>query len=228
MTDLSRAPSWRELDDLPFAASLAEHTGGVAAGCAYETVLFDGLSLDEPDVPDAAFTECALRGVSASGGSMRRVSFRETWVCDLRLTGTTLAESRWLDVMLSGAVLAGTQAYRTGFNRVSFTDSKLEGVNFRGSRLTDVTFVNCVLRDVDFAGATLTRTSFSGSQLSAVDMSKVTMVQVDLRDAELGLIIDESSLRGSIIGTAQLIALAPTLAQTLGVTVSDDRASRSS
>jgi hypothetical protein len=45
---------------------------------------------------------------------------------------------------------------------------------------------------------------------------------VDLREAaELGLITDATSLRGAIVTTAQLTAMAPLLAETLGIVVHD-------
>jgi uncharacterized protein YjbI with pentapeptide repeats len=95
-------------------------------------------------------------------------------------------------------------------------------VNFRGAELTEVTFDDCDLRDVDFAGATLTRSSFPGSRLARADFTRVTMDATDLRGAELGMIIDAGSLRGATVSTAQLVHLAPVLAETLGITVSDD------
>ena len=44
----------------------------------------------------------------------------------------------------------------------------------------------------------------------------------DLRGAELGVIIGPDSLRGAIISTAQLVYLAPLLAEIMGIKVSDD------
>jgi hypothetical protein len=44
----------------------------------------------------------------------------------------------------------------------------------------------------------------------------------DLRGAELGIIIGPDSLRGATVSTGQLVYLAPVLAETMGITVSDD------
>jgi uncharacterized protein YjbI with pentapeptide repeats len=85
-----------------------------------------------------------------------------------------------------------------------------------------VTFAGCELRDVDFAGATLVRTSFPGSRLARTDFTNVHLEATDLRGAELGLIIGPDSLRGAIVSTGQLVYLAPVLAETMGITVSDD------
>jgi hypothetical protein len=56
-----------------------------------------------------------------------------------------------------------------------------------------------------------------------VDFSKVTMDRTDLREAELGLIIDADSLRGAIISSGQLAIVAPVLAATLGIVIDDER-----
>ena len=95
-------------------------------------------------------------------------------------------------------------------------------MNFRGAELTEVVFDNCLLRDVDFSGASLTRTTFGGSRLAAVTFTQTTLDQVDLREAaELGLVTDATSLRGAIVTSAQLAAMAPVLAETLGIVVAD-------
>jgi uncharacterized protein YjbI with pentapeptide repeats len=120
------------------------------------------------------------------------------------------------------SALAGAQVFGSVLRRVTFSGCKLDSVNFRAATLTEVTFDHCVLRDVDFADAELTRCSFPGSGLTRTDLSRVQMDRTDLRGADLGIKIDSQSLRGAIISTGQLVALAPVLAETMGVIVSDD------
>jgi uncharacterized protein YjbI with pentapeptide repeats len=74
---------------------------------------------------------------------------------------------------------------------------------------------------VDFGGAALTRTVFTDCRLEKTDLSRVTLDQVDLRGAELGIIISPDSLRGATVTTGQLVTLAPLLADSLGITISD-------
>lgn len=212
-----------ELADLAFARALIPHAGDLDSAADYDTVLFERAEFDDPHVPNVRFLECAFRQVSISGGKMPRASLRDVWARDVRLTGTNLAESGWLEVTVIGSSLAGVQVFGADLRRVVFSGCKLDSVNFRASRLTDVTFDRCVLRDVDFLGATLTRCSFPGSQLARADFSKVTMDRTDLRGAELGLIIDANSLRGAIISSGQLAVVAPVLAQTLGIIIDDEQ-----
>jgi uncharacterized protein YjbI with pentapeptide repeats len=211
-----------ELSDLPYAAHLTRHKGALAPREEYDTVLFEQAELDEPAAPSARFLECAFSRVAMTGGRLQRSSLRDVWMRDVRLTGTSITESNWLDVTVLASSLAGVQVYGSELRRVVFSGCKLDSVNFRGAALTEVTFDGCELLDVDFKDATLTRTAFPGSRLTRTDLTGVRMDATDLRGAELGIIIGPDSLRGAIISTAQLIHLAPVLAQTMGITVSDD------
>ena len=212
-----------DLADLPYARALLPHDGALDAEREYDTVLFERAEYHDPRMPNAHLLECAFQQVSISDGQLQRASLRDVWLRDVRLTGTSFAESTWQDVIVIGSSLAGVQVYGAELRRVVFSGCKLDSVNFRASRLTSVTFRNCVLSDVDFSGATLTQCSFGGSALTRADLSKVTMDRTDLRNAELGLIIDADSLRGAIISSGQLAVVAPVLAATLGIVIDDER-----
>ena len=54
-----------------------------------------------------------------------------------------------------------------------------------------------------------------------MDFSRATLDQVDLRGSELGLIVGPEPLRGAIITSGQLSAIAPMLADSLGIVVDD-------
>lgn len=213
---------WQELADLPFASVLEPHSGGLRRSAEYDCVHFDQLSLDEPEAPGVTFIECALTGVSVQGGRLPKARLRDVLLRDVRLIATGLGESHWADVAVTDSLIAGAELFGSQLRRVTFSRCKLDSVNFRGAALTEVTFRDCELSDADFASATLTRCAFPGSRLTRADFSKVTMDGTDLRGAELGLIIDQNSLRGAVISTAQLVQVAPVLAQTMGITVHDD------
>jgi uncharacterized protein YjbI with pentapeptide repeats len=211
-----------ELADLPYAARLTAHEGDLAGHEDYDTILFEQMDLAEPSAPSSRFLECAFSRVSVAGGRLQRAALRDVWMRDVRLTGTSLAETSWLNVTVLASSLAGAQVFGADMRRVVFSGCKLDSVNFRAARLTSVIFDRCVLRDVDFADAALTECAFPGSQLTRTDLSRVQMDRTDLRGAELGIIIDAQSLRGAIISSGQLIVLAPVLADTMGLVVSDD------
>jgi uncharacterized protein YjbI with pentapeptide repeats len=211
---------WQDLADLPFAAALTPHCGGLAPSTEYDGLHFHQQHFDEPQAASSRFLECAVTKVSVQGGRLQRARFSDVLLRDVRLVATGLAESQWTDVAVVGCVAAGVEAFGAQLRRVTFRGCKLDSVNFRGAVLTEVTFDHCELADVDFAGATLARTSFPASRLARADLTRVSMDAADLRGAELGIIIDSTALRGATISPAQLVQLAPVLAETLGITVS--------
>jgi uncharacterized protein YjbI with pentapeptide repeats len=209
----------RELADLPYAAALRPHTGGLAPDGNYDTARFSDVAFDEPSAANARFLECAFTQVSFQGGQLKRGRFTDVWLRDVRLTGVDLAETEWLDATVIAAAAAGISAIGARLRRVAFHGCKLDSVNFRGAMLTEVAFDDCLLRHVDFGGAKLTRTAFPRSRLSRCEFTGARLDRVDLRGAELGITIGPDSLRGAIISAAQLMDIAPLLAENLGITV---------
>lgn len=208
-----------ELDQLPFAAQLEPHTGGLTPDTMYDCAHFDKLSFDSPDGAACRFLECAFTRGTFSGGQLRRADFSEVWLRDVRVTGTGLMETRWSGATLIGVAVAGVEAYGARLGRVTLQDCKLDSVNLRDTSLTEVTFANCVLNHVDFGGAKLTRTSFPGSRLAGCTFTQMTMDEVDLRGAELGITLDTESLCGAIVSASQLTELASLLAASMGIRV---------
>jgi uncharacterized protein YjbI with pentapeptide repeats len=212
---------WQELADLPFAAALQAHRGRLQPRGDYDCEHFDQAVFDGASAPDSRFLECAFTGVTFTGGALRHARFASAWLRDVRFTGTSLAETEWADTELIGSALAGAEAFGARLHRVTLHGCKVDSVNFRDADLTEVVFDNCLLREVDFTGATLTRTSFTGSRLAATTFVQTTLDQVDLRGAELGITTDATSLRGAIVTSAQLAAMAPVLAASIGIVVDD-------
>jgi uncharacterized protein YjbI with pentapeptide repeats len=209
------------LEDLPYAAALRRHTGGLAPDTEYDGARFDQASMAGPDGERAVFIECAFTRVTVQDGRLRGARFSSVWARDLRLMGTDLARTSWLDATLIGAVAAGVEAFGAQLRRVCFHGCKLDSVNFRDAALTDVTFDDCLLREVDFTGATLTRTVFTRAHLRRVNFTKASLAEVDLRGSELDIIAGPGSLRGATVSPGQLIAIAPVLAESLGIIVAD-------
>ncbi len=211
----------QELAELPYAAALQPHRGGLSPDGNYDTIHFDQLVFDDASAANARFLECAFTRVSFQAGQLRRARFSQVWLRDVRVIGTVLAETDWQDAAFATTVVAGAETFGAQLRKVTFRECKLDSVNLRDATLTDVTFDDCLLREVDFGGAALTRVSFPGSRLDQADLSRVMMKDVDLRGAELNITITPGSLRGAIITHAQLMAAAPLLAETLGIVVTD-------
>jgi uncharacterized protein YjbI with pentapeptide repeats len=210
------------LDELPFARALSPHDSGLAADTLYDTVHFDGVSFDDADLSGCRFLECALTRVSVTGGQLRRASFTDVYLRDVRLVSAGLTETTWIDVQAGRSLIAGAEAFGSRLRRVVFSGCKLDSVNFRETKFEEVRFEQCVLTDVDFSGATLKKVSFPGSRLTGVKFVRMNLDRADLRGAELGITVDPLSLRGAIVTSTQLAMMAPLLAESMGIVVSDD------
>jgi uncharacterized protein YjbI with pentapeptide repeats len=212
---------WLELADLPFATALRPHQGGLEPGGEYDCAHFDQTVFDGAGAANSHFLECAFTRVSFQGGGLPRSRLTDVWLRDVRLTGTSLAETSWTDAALVASAVAGAEAFGAQLRRVTFHGCKLDSVNFRDAVLTEVTFDDCLLRDVDLTGATLTDVAFPRSRLAQVSFARMTLDRVDLRGAELGITTDSVSLRGATVTTAQLADLAFLLADSMGIIVAD-------
>ena len=215
------AMTWQELADLPFAAALQAHRGRLQPRGDYDCEHFDNEAFADASAPDSRFLECAFTGVTFTGGGLRQARFASSWLGDVAFTGTSLAETEWADTTLISSAWAGIEAFGARLQRVTLHGCKLDAVNFRDAELAEVVFDTCLLREVDFTGATLTRTSFTGCRLAATTFTRTTLDKADLRGAELGITTDGISLRGAIVTSAQLTAMAPVLAGSLGIVVDD-------
>ncbi|MFF4156500.1 pentapeptide repeat-containing protein [Streptomyces sp. NPDC001678] len=215
-----RAP--RDLAALPYARHLESFTGELEQAGSYEWVHFDGSAFQDVEGGNSLFSQSAFSSVTFDRGRLRRSRFDEVWLHTVRMVGTNLAETTWLDSECTAGVLAGTEIHGGEMRRVVFHQCKFDSVNLRATTLKDVAFVDCLLRDVDFGGATLTDVTFPGSTLDRARFDKATLTRVDLREAAgLGIASGIGSLDGAAISTAQLFDLAPALAQHIGLTVKD-------
>jgi uncharacterized protein YjbI with pentapeptide repeats len=212
---------WQKLADLPFAAALTPHEAALATGEAYDGAHFDADVLQDENGSGSHFLECALTGMTVQDCTLTRAQFADVWLHDTRMLSTSLARTSWRDVTLTGVVMAGVEMFDSMLRRVRFERCKLDSVNFRAADLTDVVFDNCMMRNVDFTEAKITRTAFPESRLEASTLVKVTLNKVDLRGATLGITVDPTCLRGAIVTTAQLLDLAPLLAESIGIQVKD-------
>lgn len=210
------------ISDLPYAEDLLPFDREQLHEDPHQVVHFDGERFEGLNLTGARFIESAFTTTQWDGGAMRRCRFTDVWMHTVRMTGTDIAECTWLDSHILAGMFAGTASFSCEIQRVVFSSCKLSGVNFRASRMVDVVFQDCVLDDVDFSEASLTRVTFPGSSLRGVHLAKAKLREVDLRGAsELDLASGFESLAGAVIGQAQLIALAPTLAANTGITVKD-------
>ncbi|MDD9376905.1 pentapeptide repeat-containing protein [Streptomyces sp. ZAF1911] len=215
-----RVPTLRDLAALPYAHRLEPFTGEIEREGTYEWLHFDGSAFEDVQGGSTQFSESAFSSATFERGHYRRSRFDDVWMHTVRMVGTDLAETTWLDSECTASVFAGTEIHVSEMHRTVFHQCKFDSVNLRGSTLKDVAFVDCLLRDVDFGGAMLTGVSFPGSTLDVARFDKATVTRVDLSEAlALGIASGIEALKGATISSIQLLDLAPALARHVGLTV---------
>ena len=210
----------QELQDLAYAEDLSPFRGALKREPMIELALFSDLELEDVDVGNTRFLECAFTDTVITGGSFRRTRLSEVWMRRMRILNLDFGECVWDDLTVLDSSLAALQLYATKVHRVVFQGCKLNSLNFRDAELLDVEFVNCRLQGIDFAGATLKRVRFPGCQIESMQLTGATLDSVDLSEAhDVQLTADAHSLKGAIINEGQLLTMSPAFADALGVTV---------
>jgi uncharacterized protein YjbI with pentapeptide repeats len=188
-----------ELEDARISgASLAANEAGSGR---FARVQLENVDLKDSKLRAVELIDVIAERIDGSNGDWGGARLRRTQFRDARLTGLNLSEGE--------------------IEETSFKACKLEYANFRHCELERVSFEDCLLTGADFQGARLDATLFSGCQLVEADFSKAELSLVDLRGSNLAPAGSVLGLGGAIIDPLQLMELARTLAQELGIVVED-------
>jgi uncharacterized protein YjbI with pentapeptide repeats len=156
-----------------------------------------------------------------------------------RLPGTRLGRLGLLDCVLSHCDLAGLDATATSLVRVELAGCRLTGCDFgeaalrdvvlrdcrmdlaslRDARLERVTFERCDLSELDLQGARLHDVRFLGCDLTEAILEETDCSRSELHDCTYTGLRGIGGLRGTTLGWADAVELAPAFAAALGVKV---------
>lgn len=177
----------------------------------------DALVLDEGEAVGLHVEGARHAGESFSGARLADVDLVR---CDL--SGCDFSESVWRSVRLVDCRLSAVELTQAKLRDVTFTACRLDDANLRMSTFLHICFEDCDLQGAEIQGATFETLSFPRSDLRRADLSQVRAKDVDLRSARLDALKGIGSLRGVTIDVEQCVALAPALADALGINVRDD------
>ncbi len=104
--------------------------------------------------------------------------------------------------------------------RVRLRGGKVDYLNLRAATLTDVHLDDVVVGELDLGGASATRLRVDGA-LGRLDVTGADLRDVDLRGADLRAPTGLAGLAGAVVSPAQLLELAPALADHVGLRVLD-------
>jgi uncharacterized protein YjbI with pentapeptide repeats len=170
-----------------------------------------------PADPAAGLDELRLDGASLAGGRHRGVTIRD---CELRacdLSTLSAREGRLLRSVVTGCRATGLDWPEGAVRDVTFRDCQLDLASFRFGALQRVVFKGCVLREADFAETRCESVRFDACDLTAASFERATFRRSELRGCTLEEIQGVEGLRGVAMEWADVVALAPTFARTLGI-----------
>jgi uncharacterized protein YjbI with pentapeptide repeats len=177
-------------------------------------VRFEVLNADE-----ASFLDCRFSDVDADEGLLRRARLRSCCLDRLRLSSLDAASSGWTSVVVTGSRIGALVATAAELTRVTFRECRLDYLNLRGAQMQQVQFVDCRVGELDLATAALTDVRLLGCAVGRLALAGATLQRADLRDADLGAVDGIDGLSGAVISQAQLVRIAPALAEHLGIRV---------
>jgi uncharacterized protein YjbI with pentapeptide repeats len=164
------------------------------SGVKLEKTTLTSAQLERISARDISMKHCDLSAAHLENGAINRAEF-----INCRMTGVDFSRSTLHDALFRGC--------------------KVDMANFRFADLRRVKFVDCTFAEADFLGATLHSVAFESCRLERTILDQVKCKQLDLRTSELQEISGWKSLKGAIIDDLQLVAVAPYLANELGIIV---------
>jgi uncharacterized protein YjbI with pentapeptide repeats len=177
----------------------------------------DALVLDEGEAVGLRVEGARHAGESFAGARLVDV---ELVRCDF--SGCDFSESVWRSARLVDCRLSAVELTQAKLRDVAFSACRLDDANLRMSTFTGTRFEECDLQGAEIRAATLDTVVFPRSDLRRADLSQVRAKDVDLRGARLDAMKGIGSLRGATIDVEQCVALAPALADALGINVRRD------
>ena len=160
-------------------------------------VALTGRHLDQVRLVDVLFEDCELSGVTFSEAAFTRVEFRRC--------------------RMSGLVASTLKA-----RHVRVTDCKADGAMFRMTVWDHAELSSVDFRDADFYAARFTDARLLGCDLSRADFSKASLPGTALHGSVLEGVKGADSLRGTVIGSNQVLPLSFSMLATLGISIDDD------
>jgi uncharacterized protein YjbI with pentapeptide repeats len=164
--------------------------------CRFTTVNLGQCGLDRVRIADSVFRGCDLANARASRGSLTRVAF----------TGSRMTGMAWAD----------------GFLReVTFADCRMDMAAFRFTTFKHVVFSDCKLMQADFHEADLREARFERCDLTGAQFVNAQLDGARLSDCTLDGVGGVTSFRGAIVSSRDVLGLAYTLANALGIRIED-------
>jgi uncharacterized protein YjbI with pentapeptide repeats len=188
----------------------------------YDTTDFVERDFAGQDGPDIRFLESRLQRCNLDDASLRRARILGSLLEGVTAATIDLADSTWRDSEVVGGRLGAVNLAGANLTRVRFQGTRLGFLNLAGGQLDEVRFEGCEIDGIDARAGQLRALSFVDCAIGELNVTEARLTRVDLSGARLRSLVGVDNLRGAIISRAQLLDLAPLLAEQLGLEVRPD------
>lgn len=187
-------------------------------GADLEAVVCADARVGRVDLDGALLTGVRLAGLVADEAVLTGARLTEVDLDQVGVTVVRAAGSRWREVRLSGRV-GVLDAPGAQWWSVHLTGCRLGYLDLRDAELVDVALTGCVVDELVLSGAVARRVALEDTSVGILRTEGSRLTDVDLRAATLREVDGVTGLRGATVGPHQLEALAPLLAQGIGLHV---------
>lgn len=174
------------------------------------------------DLEDVEVATSHLVNVRLTGRRFERLRMVDVLIEDSELSGVSIAEGSWTRVELRRCRLSGMVASKLKASHVRLTDCRADGAMFRMTRWEQAELRDVDLRHADFYASTMAGVRLLGCDLTGADFTKAVMAGAALHGSTVEGLKGADSLRGVVIASDQVLALAAPMLVALGIAVDDD------
>lgn len=196
----------------------------IESGGEYTNLNISSMQLNA-EAKNVYFKQCQLLAVSLSTLSLPALTLKDCLLSNCEAAGLDCNSAYFEHTTVSNSRTSGIQLYESKQKQVTYIDCKLDLANFSGSHLKHVRFENCLLQNADFTNVSFEKVEFIGCELEKANFSNARVKSLNLRSSKLVGIIGTTSLKGAMVTYDQLLELAPSLAQDVGLVIASDEMS---
>jgi uncharacterized protein YjbI with pentapeptide repeats len=158
-----------------------------------------------------------LAGADLAGVRARGITLRDCELRDPSLANLAGREGRMLRTLVTGSRATGLDWSEGSLQDVVFRDCHLGLASFHFAGLQRVVFERCVLTEADFGETRCESVRFADCDLTRASFEKASFRRSELRGCTLEELQGVAGLRGAALGWSDVVALAPTFAEALGI-----------
>ncbi len=212
---------WSGWDEERFAAH-PEAGATLEDGVEISGVRTDDVTVEGP-ADEVRFDDVRLAGGGLVGSTLTDLRIADSLLAGVDLAGVRWPGSLWQRVEVRDARLTGADLEAARLFQVRFLRCRIDGVHLADAELVDVRFDDCDLSETFLGRSRLRRVAVVGCDLTRTDLERAEVDGLDLRGSRVDGVARLGGLRGAVVDAAQVTALAPRLADQLGLVVAPDR-----